>query len=89
MDALNRHARLVLVLQRGLDVIACVWVAQVLLDLGARLSLGRYSPKNHGESRPHPIHNPHCRARRSSGGGQRDGRRAQVGGRSCSDRHAK
>jgi len=39
--------------QRGLDVIACVWVAQVLLDLGARLSLGRYSPANQGKSRPH------------------------------------
>jgi len=38
--------------QRGLDVIACVWVAQVLF-LGARLPLGRYSPTNHGKSRPH------------------------------------
>jgi len=37
--------------QRGLDVIACVWVAQVLLDLGARLPLGRYSPTNRGKTR--------------------------------------
>jgi len=41
-----------LVRQRGLDVIACVWVAQVLLDLGARLALGLYSPKITGNRVP-------------------------------------